>query len=78
MTLQEIQTAIEEYGNNFVTVSLTENRIIRCALKDANFAYPNDPRGYTEPYFHVVRIDLDRNPIEKYNCSEAIEIIPLL
>ena len=45
MTLQEIQTAIEVHGNNFVTVSLTENRVIRCSLRDAHPAYPNDPRG---------------------------------
>jgi len=77
MTLQEIQAAIEIQGNNFVSISLTENRVIRCSLRDAYPVYPNDPRGYTEPYFHVMRIDLDRNPIEKYNCSEAIAITPL-
>jgi hypothetical protein len=74
MTLQEILTAIEEFGNDFVSVTLTENRIIRCVLRDAYPGHPQDPRGYIEPYFFVDRIDTNPNRTEKYNCAEALEI----
>jgi len=74
MTLQEIQAAIEEHGDNFVQITFLNGTNIRCVLRDAYLAHPNDPRGYTEPYFYVTRIDVVQNPIEKFNCSEVQEI----
>lgn len=74
MTLQEVLNAIEQFGNNFVQITLTNDRTIRGILQNAYAGHPQDPRGYKEPYFFVVRIDLTNNPIEKYNCGEVLGI----
>lgn len=74
MTLQEVLNAIGQFGNNFVQITLTNDRTIRGILQNAYEGHPQDPRGYTEPYFFVVRIDLTGNPTEKYNCEEALGI----
>lgn len=74
MTLQEVLNAITEFEINFVQITLTNNKVIRGVLQNAYAGHPKDPRGYTEPYFYVFRIDLPNNPIEKYNCKEALEI----
>jgi hypothetical protein len=74
MTLQQVLNSIDQFGNNFVQITLTNDRVIRGVLQNAYEGHPQDPRGYTEPYFFVVRIDLADNPTDKYNCEEAIEI----
>jgi len=74
MTLQEVLNAIEQFGNDFVHITLTNDRVICGVLQNAYSGDRQDPRGYTKPYFYVFRIDLANNPIEKYNCEEAIEI----
>lgn len=75
MTIQQVLNSIDQFGNNIVQISLTDNRVIRGVLQNAYEGHPQDPRGYTEPYFFVVRIDLADNSTEKYNCEEVIEII---
>jgi hypothetical protein len=75
MILQQLLNSIDQFGNNFVQITLTDNRVIRGVLQNALEGHPQDPRGYTESYFFVVRIDLADNPTEKYNCEEALEII---
>lgn len=74
MTLQEVLNAIEQFENSFVQITLTNDRVIPGVLQNAYAGHPQDPRGYVEPYFYVLRIDLTNNPTEKYNCEEAIEI----
>lgn len=74
MTLQDIQNAIEQFEQNFTQITLTENRIIKGVLQDAFPGHPQDPRGYIEPYFYVIRIDIPNNPTEMYNCEEVLEI----
>lgn len=74
MTLQEVLNAIGQFGNNFVQITLTNDRTIRGILQNAYAGHQQDPRGYTEPYFFVVRIDLTDNPTEKYNCEEILSI----
>lgn len=74
MTLQEVLSAIKKFEINIVQITLTNDRVIRGVLQNAYSGHPNDPRGYTEPYLYVFRIDLPNNPIEKYNCEEANEI----
>ncbi|MFT3918432.1 hypothetical protein [Cloacibacterium sp.] len=77
MTLQQVLGAIEEFGNNNVLITLTDDRTIRGILQNAYAGHQQDPRGYTEPYFFVVRIDLTDNPTEKYNCEEILSIVQI-
>jgi hypothetical protein len=75
MTLEEVQSAMHVYGNNIVHITLNDDSIIKCILSDAFPSHPKDPRGYTEPYFYVIRIDKQQNPTEKFNCSEIKSIL---
>jgi len=70
-----VRKSIDQFGNKFVQIKLTNNRVIRGVLQNAFQGHPQDPRDYIEPYFFIVRIDLVETPTEKYNCEEALEII---
>lgn len=74
MTLELVNKAIQEYGNNLVTITLSNNQEIRGILQEAFLGYPHDPRGYTEPYLFVVRVDANSNNPVKINCSEIKSI----
>jgi hypothetical protein len=75
MTLEEVQNAISEFGNDVVQVTLTKDREMKCILRDAYLNHMSDVRSVMEPYFYVQRIDTLGNPIQKYNCSEIVSII---
>ena len=77
MTLLQVREAKNEHGNNFVRVISIDNSEIRGVLQDAFQGHPDDPRGYTEPYLYVLRIDTPLNEQVKINCSDVQSIVGL-
>ena len=77
MTLLEIKSASERYGDNFVKVTFHNDTTIKGVLHNVFLGHPDDPRGYTNPYFFFIRIDKAQNVTEKYNCSEVKSIEPI-
>ncbi len=77
MTLQEILLAIKEHENSFVQITLNDSLVVKCVLNSAYPGHLTDPRGYTERYLFVDRIDKQQNLTEKFNCSEILSIKPI-
>lgn len=74
MTFQEIQKAIEKFDNNWVVVTLTENRNVTGILKNAYIPLVGDPRGYTVPYFEILIFNGGKLITEQYDCDKVISV----
>ena len=74
MTFLEIKSACEHHGDNFVKVIFNDETAIKGVLHNVFLGHPEDPRGYTMPYFFFVRIDKSPNVTEKYDCSDVKSI----
>jgi hypothetical protein len=74
MTIEEVQFAIDKYKSDFVKITLDDNFMIFGVLQDVHSGSLQDPRGYTEPYLYVIRLDKKENPTEVLKCSEILTI----
>jgi hypothetical protein len=74
MTFQQVEKAIQNLANEIVTVTLHDGTTMSALLYGAYQGEPDDIRGYVKPYLHVIRLDKEGSPTEKFNCSDVASI----
>ncbi|MCR9103425.1 MAG: hypothetical protein NXI25_26000 [bacterium] len=77
MTLTEVQKLRDKFGDNFVSIRLTNDRHLKGVLTDAFKGHKTHHKFPNQAYFYISRVDISGNPTESYACEEIISISKL-
>ena len=76
MTKEQVKTSLSDIDTLY-SIVLLDGSVISGAIDGPYLGYESDPRGYTEPYIQVTRIDIGASLGLAIKCS-IISAINLL